>query len=149
MSKSYARPGRDQPKRRIGIGKFSPDRQVWTNLHNGSWILFSIDRRDDDQPDDSTDPDDLDDQPIWEEGPNTFVKFTPPHGRTGTRFSLTTLTEEELDAFGDFIQRSIEIARPIVQNRDRIAKEAMENGDDTFIRVYRAVPVVHDRTRSE
>lgn len=55
---------------------------------------------------------------------------------------LTSLTEEELDALQTFMNETIAAARPVVQQRDAIAKEAAERGEDTYFRRHRSGPVV-------
>lgn len=60
--------------------------------------------------------------------------------------SLTRFTEEELNAFQQVINSACDRARKTVVERDRIAGEAFQSGDNTYVRSYRRVPVVIDRT---
>jgi hypothetical protein len=61
---------------------------------------------------------------------------------TGRPFSLniTAMTHDELVAFRDLINLTLEKAEPIVLERDRRAQEAYANGDDSFTRSYRQPP---------
>lgn len=66
------------------------------------------------------------------------------------KFILTNMTEKELDAFSDIFKHAIELARPVVRERDRIAWEAYESGDDDHHeRVYRSPPAKVVRKRKE
>lgn len=58
---------------------------------------------------------------------------------------LTGFTVAELDTFVEYIQRAAELARPICAELDECAQEAYEDGDDSFTRLYREVPIVHVR----
>jgi len=63
---------------------------------------------------------------------------------------LTGYTEPELDALQDFLNTVIEAARPVVQRRDKIAKELFdEYGIDSFPRLYRGIPKVFVRPGEE
>jgi hypothetical protein len=56
------------------------------------------------------------------------------------KYILTNLTGPELDAFERTILHAIKLARPSVEVRDKLAKEAFENGDDSHERFYRVLP---------
>lgn len=55
---------------------------------------------------------------------------------------LTTLTSEELAACKQIFDMAFANAQPIVAERDRIAQEALDEGDDSYSRIYRAVPTL-------
>lgn len=66
-------------------------------------------------------------------------------GRTaGLPIPLTSLTLEELNALEGVLVKAISAARPIVAERDRIAEEAANNGDDTYYRRHRSSPKVSE-----
>lgn len=66
--------------------------------------------------------------------------------RRNVIFSLTTLTEKELDAFQRVVTAACARARKTIVERDRIAEEAFQRGDNSYARSYRRVPVVLDRS---
>lgn len=78
-----------------------------------------------------------------EKGPDVvlFLTFRVAY-KTQMAIDLSRFTEEELDAFKQFVNDTIELARPIVQQRDRVAKENYERGIDSDPRIYRGVPKV-------
>jgi hypothetical protein len=59
--------------------------------------------------------------------------------------TTTALTLPELEALRDSINCAIENSRPIVEERDKIAKEALASGDDSYRRSYRAAPMFNIR----
>jgi hypothetical protein len=67
------------------------------------------------------------------------ILYPQPSGRN-IYFDLTSMTEEELDAFDKLMSTAIKWARPIVKERDKRAADAFAAGDDRFPRVYRALP---------
>jgi hypothetical protein len=81
-------------------------------------------------------------------GPN-IVLYIPVPGRRPTTINLTAMTLPELEAVKEFLDFIIEEARPVVAERDRIANEAYEQGDDSFVRVYRDAPQLIIRSRYE
>lgn len=52
----------------------------------------------------------------------------------------TNLTGDELDALEKVLLHAIALARPTVELRDKLAEEALKNGDDSNERIYRGVP---------
>lgn len=62
---------------------------------------------------------------------------------------LGEMTEEELTAARDFIADAFAAALPIVQAKDKAAKDAWHiDGDDSYFRQYRSAPVVAKRDRA-
>lgn len=80
-------------------------------------------------------------------GPTIRLAF--PIGRTGRQvtFNLTACTEKELDAIEQLFQLAINLARPVVQHRDEVARDALESGDDSYSRSYRQAPELVVRHR--
>lgn len=61
--------------------------------------------------------------------------------------ALTSLTLDELVAFEEAVKLAISLARPVVELRDKAANEAFDEGNDSFARLYRAIPKVTVRER--
>lgn len=59
--------------------------------------------------------------------------------------NLSRLTEPELDALKSILDSTIELARPIVQLRDKVARDNLDRGEDSDPRVYRPVPNIIKR----
>jgi len=70
---------------------------------------------------------------------------------TGPAISLTNLTYLELQTLRKLFDLAFEWAEPIVQERDRVAQDAFDQGDDSFERLYRRVPnlVIRKRPKRE
>lgn len=63
--------------------------------------------------------------------------------------NLSRLREDELEIFEEIIKYAIDRARPVVQARDRVAKEAYSNGDGTYERLHRGTPKISYIERKE
>lgn len=61
--------------------------------------------------------------------------------RNRISMQLSNLTMEELTAFKKFWELAFELAEPVVTERDRLAAEALERGDDSHPRIFRQKPV--------
>jgi hypothetical protein len=59
---------------------------------------------------------------------------------TGILVNLSSMTEPELDVFKQFLNWTIEKARPSIRERDAAAKEAESRGDYQFARSNRPDP---------
>lgn len=70
------------------------------------------------------------------------------NARSNNRFfavNLSSMTEEELDAFQKIMNDTVEAARATVQHRDKMAEEAAHGEERRiFQRMYRPTPVVVD-----
>lgn len=85
-------------------------------------------------------------------GPTHLIMFV--NVGSSRRFfgmNLSSMTEEELDAFKEMVDASCEAARETIKHRDELAQEAMSDDDEfeVFQRLYRPAPVMVDLTRSE
>lgn len=69
--------------------------------------------------------------------PSVVVLYGADNKRFPYKHSITSMTAAELAHYKEFINMAIEMAEPIVEERDRIAAEAMGEGDDSYGRVYR------------
>lgn len=84
------------------------------------------------------------------EAGHDVVLYHPRPGRQRPlTISLTSLTEQELDAMEDLFKSAFEWARPVVQQRDKEANDAWSSGDDSVPRNYRPVPQLVYRKRPE
>jgi hypothetical protein len=72
-------------------------------------------------------------------GDNVHLVINPVKSRSSAVIMLTNLTEDELDKTKQLFDLAFEWARPVVQLRDREAREALESGDDVNPRNYRQV----------
>lgn len=78
-----------------------------------------------------------------EVGPEVVLIHNPPggrHGRQSTKVVLTDLTEDDLEELRRFLARSVEVALPIVKERDRVAAIAAADGDTTYTRSFASAP---------
>ena len=74
-------------------------------------------------------------------GENVHLAFHPTKSRHSAVLMLTNLNEAELAQLKQLFDLAFEWALPVVQLRDREAREALEtHGDDVNPRNYRAVP---------
>jgi hypothetical protein len=135
MPRSRYRPGLRNNKYRKG--KFAEERTAWVDTALGQLILMIY-----------PEITDLEEDEITESGPTVKI-LIPRYTGTTVYWDLTHLTSEELEATKQFMDLAFETARPIVEERDRIANEAFSRGDDSFSRVYRAVPKLVVRPRQE
>lgn len=114
-------------------GKLTPDAESWVNTWAAGFQVRVI----------YSDDDDI----LATEGPD--VRLNVAFGPKFINVNLSAMTEVELDATQAILARAIETARPIVQHRDRHAREAYENGDPSFARNYRAAPTLYARARQK
>jgi hypothetical protein len=74
-------------------------------------------------------------------GPDVLLYLRYRMNYTSTMYiDLTKLTEGELDAFKQMVLDTIELARPIVQHRDKVDQDNYNDGNDSDPRIYRQVP---------
>ena len=126
-----ASPRRGLGPRRYFDGRFTTDRVAWTFLPPGTFVLYS-------NPSETPDT-----QPG-----NDVTMHVPSKGRL-LAIRLADMTEEELLVLKKFFDLAFELALPVAKDRDRVAKEMSDAGDDTFVRLYRAVPELFVRQRTE
>ncbi|MEU4066702.1 hypothetical protein AB0F25_30690 [Streptomyces wedmorensis] len=82
-------------------------------------------------------------------GDSVSVLVSTRYNPTGTKLILTNMTHEELVALREIWEHAFDLAEPVVVERDRVAREAFERGDDSNERVYRAPPAKVVRRRQE
>jgi hypothetical protein len=88
-----------------------------------------------------------------------IIEYPPEDGETVPRIvytinplgsggvALTSLTEEELDAWIRIFHMAVDMARPIVQQLDAEAEEARLRNDTRYRRLWRAKPQFIDLTK--
>jgi hypothetical protein len=81
--------------------------------------------------------------------PPVKIEIRYPGRRNSVTFNLTGMTAQELEEFKKFWDYAFEKARPICESLDEKAKEAYDNGDDAYARLYRTIPRFIIRQRSE
>lgn len=125
------RPG-SRKGNRFKPGKISENRYAWLRTGIGQFVTMYYE-----------------DNPLLEEqgeeesdlefGPTVRLilprQFGPP-----MKYNITALTFEELDMMRQFFNLLFDLAEPTVRERDRLANEAFEAGDDSYARIYRQVP---------
>lgn len=132
-----ARSGDQNWNKRRAAGKMVNDRRAWATLPKFDLILFV--------GDDLSNPEINKDSKYDYPHSPVYFDIRYPAKRNPTRISLTGMTTAELDVFEKFILHAISRARPIVEDLDRMAWEAFENGDDSYERLYRPDPQFIDR----
>jgi hypothetical protein len=101
-----------------------------------SWLMVRV-------FDGSNDFDDsvlIDDDTPPEEGEDVILFMK--RGQNKLAINLSEFTTEELIAFRRVVGHAIKLATPIVEERDRIAKEAADSGDNVYYRSLRPSPKV-------
>lgn len=78
------------------------------------------------------------------------VRLVFSRNRERLSLLLTHYTAEEIRMLREFVNHALDLAEPLCEERDRIAREAFENNDDdTYIRLYRPTPQLHVRKRRQ
>lgn len=125
---------RKKPDYENNPGLMSKGRLAWVQVYFGQFVIWADFKKKDGQETD-------------EVGDLKLVYPIPQ--RPPVTWNLTALTEEELEAVKSIWDTAYEWALPIVQQRDKEAKDAFEAGDDSHSRIYRQVPLVVYRTRPQ
>lgn len=82
-------------------------------------------------------------------GPDISILVHQANRKYPSVINLTGSTVEELDALQDLFNSAFEWARPIAELRDKEARDAFEQGDDSHARYYRQLPKLVYRKRPE
>src|SRR6478609_4641970 len=128
MPKSY-QPGQRNPRYNSNR-QYGDDRYAWVYTENSKWVILVGNEKAPSGPD--------------------VVLFHPTAGRLpDISINLTNMTAEELDAIRELLTTALDWAQPVVELRDKEAQDAQEQGDDSFSRLYRAVPTVVYRKRPQ
>lgn len=138
---SSGNPGRTQGRRgKWTAGKIPPDRVAWTETTIGRLAV--------NQYPEYQDSEDGEEPKVDETvGLSVSLLLDSRFDKVLIKFILTNLTGPELDAFEGTVLHAIKLARPSVEARDKLAKEAFDSGDGSHERSYRAVPTFVVRER--
>ena len=124
-------------KERFRGKKISDRRIAWTRNHLLEMIVRQF------LPEDNGDLTDDDGVLLSETqiGPNVRLEVKSLQAYRGVGFDLTAMTMEELEGFRSTINLAIDLAVPVVRERDRSAREE-DSSRSTNPRVYRGLPEV-------
>lgn len=73
-------------------------------------------------------------------GPTVQLQLDLNRMRRPVGLNLTNLTLVELEALRTIVNLAFDLAEPVVKDRDKVAQDAKDSGDDSYARVYRQVP---------
>lgn len=139
MSRAGSRVPRFQT---TGMGRLSPEkRAILVTSVTRQLAIVSLDPKEWDEENNA--------QLESEQGDNIVLLITVPGMRRPLRWNLSAMTTAELEATRQFFEHLFDLADPIVRERDKVANEAYERGDDSFVRVYRGLPQFITRPRKE
>lgn len=145
------RPFKPGMKTRYKPGRFTDERKAWVETSIGTIILqifkYTGSTATQDTDEDSDDTEVYDAISIDAERTDTIRVYFPARGGRPLSINVTSMTEEELLHVAHFFKAVFEIALPLVRERDRMAQDAFNQGDDSFARNYRPVPRLIVRAR--
>lgn len=111
-------------------------RFMWLRTNLGQFVAQRYENENPEPEEDEHDDPEL--------GP-TYVLILPRMSGRPVRFNLTSLTEEELTLTRQFFETLFDLALPVVRHRDKVAQHAADQGDDSYVRIYRQVPQFIER----
>ncbi|HEY6021730.1 MAG TPA: hypothetical protein VIY48_18230 [Candidatus Paceibacterota bacterium] len=103
-------------------GRFTPGRIAWTTTYAGQYAITHHPEVKENEP-----------------GPSIKMNISRGSGRPIV-IDATSLTMEELLQLRKAFNLLFDLAEPIVRERDRVAQDAYDKGDDSYTRSYRSVP---------
>jgi len=124
--RSYQLGNRGKDRSKLQGGKLGPNRWAWVGVYFGKFIIWGDYKKDDD----GNDTDEVADVKLMYPIPNR-----PP-----VSWNLTACTEDELIALKHLFDTAFETALPIARQRDKEARDAFDQGDDSHSRIYRQLP---------
>lgn len=130
-----------------GYGKLSSDRVAWLRTVPTQQIAISL--VDPIGVLDKEDPDFEEKAAKSEKGDNVLLMMTVSGRRTPLTWNMSAMTTEELEATRQFFNHLFDLADPIVRERDKVAEDAYNKGDDSYTRSYRQLPQLVIRSRQE
>lgn len=85
-----------------------------------------------------------------EEGTAYIIAIEVPGRSRRLNWDLSSMTMDELEATRQFFNYCFDQAEPVVRERDKVANAAAEQGDDSYVRVYRPIPqfIIRQGTQS-
>ena len=118
-------------------GQMSKNKWAWVRLYFGVFQIWA----DYSEKEDGTKTDEVIDLKM--------MYVVPGGRRQPVTWNLTACTEEELIALKHLWDTAIEWALPVARQRDKEARDAFANGDDSHVRIYREVPQLVYRSGPE
>lgn len=131
-----SRAGSRTPRFRPGYGRLSEEKVLIlrTEPSRNAWVI-QFDQETTDYENN-----------IESESGDTFLLCMEIPGRPRPLiWNITGMTTEEHQATREFFSQLFDLTEPIVRERDRIAHDAANKGDDSFARIYRQLPIFVDR----
>lgn len=130
---------------RVGYGRQSDNKVAWLRTETTNQLALI-----------EVTPEDLEEQEkegthLEDEAGNSYILIIPVPGRPRPlKWNLTGMTTEELEATRQFFNHTFTLIDPVIRERDKVANHALETtGDDTFTRLYRALPQFVTRERKK
>lgn len=120
---------RFQSPQRFRGGRFSKNRLAWLHCVMGQFVVMK-----------DYDVDELEKIQLDPEWGATYRLLIPRAGTRPVALNFTAMTHEEFVAFRKLFDLICELAEPVILERDRIAQDAFDKGDDSFNRSYRQIP---------
>lgn len=115
-----------------GDGRMSDNRVAWAKT-----VLGTAEVRQH-LPGDPTEGEEFDNE--GQIGPNVQLRIIRPGAGKPVSLNLTAMTVKELEAVRELFNLALDLAEPVVQHRDEVARRAQDQGDDSFARSYRQLP---------
>lgn len=141
-----SRAGSRIPKyRRVGVGRLARDQIAFIRTYvTGVVQLKGFD------PTEIDEHAELPPEVGSEKGTSYVLYLNQPTGRgRPIAWNLSAMTAAELEVLRDFFNLAFDLADPVTRERDKVAHEAFEQGDDSYARVYRGVPEFVKRQRPQ
>lgn len=130
-SQNTYRPGSRNPKINFKDAQISENRLAWIRTNIGQAVIMYYEKKEDIPVEDRVRGENK-----IEHGPTVRLMIPQPRGRAF--FSdITSLTMDELVMLREFYNLLFDLAEPSILERDRIAKDAYSEGDDSYSRSYR------------
>src|SRR6478752_107741 len=142
MARPQSRAGARESRFRPGYGRHSDNKIAWLRTEITNTIaLLGIEY--------GEKPEEDEDFYLPPEGGTSYLLVIPvPGRRKPLMWNLSGMTIEELDATRQFFDHLFNLVDPVVRERDKVADDAYAtNGDDSFTRLYRALPQFFTRER--
>lgn len=83
-----------------------------------------------------------------ESGPEVNLLIKQTNSAHSVFLRLSKMTNEDLHAIKQFLRLLQEVIEPVIELRDREARDAEERGEFGFQRLYRALPAMHTQERA-
>jgi hypothetical protein len=126
----------ERVRARTRTGRYGENRESWVDLALLEAVLYIGPT---DNEFDQTDfPEEVDSVRLLLAKKGTKLKIGLP---------LTHMTEDEVEVFREFMNRALDLAQTKCRELDQKARQAFDQGDDTYARLYRPVPRLVVRSR--